>query len=511
MDRTRRPDRRRMALLGVLLALAALVVVLPPWLPRAPDREVEPAMLVGVDAGPEPVASWTPHAEPPVRSAGGSASAADAPPDDAPASVQTVRVVDTGRRAVANARVVVWSDGGDCVATGTTGADGTMPLPSIDPVSCRSWRVFVVIPGARVALPLHFDPSGSVLACLGDVGTLRITCEGGDCDLQVVELRRGEPYGSGTNVATDRGEAEVAVGAGGAVYRVVGSIGDRSVAVAPIEAPRGQGDVVDVRVDMAACRVAGRFRDAPGDPRAVYAVALRNDQWRTFRVTVAEDERAFEVDLPRQPVDALWFVCMEECAACPIVLDAALRDVGEVVLEPRPHLGRLEVRDPGGTVVLGGAEVTHLTTADGRRIEAGPGARALLSQRQILGRGVDFFAVPGIVECVVAPRVDRMFAVPRVVLLAGGVHRQVELGVGGRVIVRSAELQGMQVYQLRERATGQLHGARDWSFGPREQCQTFDGLAPGHYDVIDETAEAVGAVDVLADSEHEVAVAPRPR
>ncbi len=442
--------------------------------------------------------------------------AAEASVDAGPACAEFVRVVDSGGRPVPGPRIHAFDEERTTLCYGVVDAGGYFALPAGWVRRWRGVRIVVSMACRRVEVPAPLGPERVFSVGFGDVGSLLLVSEGDDCDVAVFAKVEGGGVTNVTNVQTVDGRCEVRVPAGvDLVYRVVAGVEQRRVTLDPVGAPRGQGDVVELKLDLAACRVTGRFTTAAANCRATFATVLGPDGASTHPVHLDRDEVSFFVDLPRGPATSIWFTSEGECAPCPpIALDVDARDVAEVVWEPRRHLGRTEVRDPEGNVRLDCSSVLSFATSSGQRVPTPSGATQLVEQRQRLNSGIDWFAVPVVTEVVVETAgrwEESLVATPDRAVVREGRAVRVDL-VPGATVVASSHTRGFPNLQLRSLATQQVRFGDQEHLGDGVWQFVFRGVAPGRYEVEAAGASVLGGSVVVRDAaEYEVSVTVRPR
>lgn len=504
-----RDARSWIVVLGVVTAIAAAT-----WTFAMPGAD--PAAIgrddAATDATPSAAAAASERSEErsatPESDAASTASAAasEALPND---RTLLVEVTDIGGRPVPGARV--WLAHGEERWSGFAPASGVVTFAwssAIDDLD--AWRVMAVIPGRLVARPLlPFLRPNVVAISLGDVGTVRITCPGA-VDIATVnvlgEASDGFHGGMSTCTVVVGETVDLRFAAGRFDVRATATIGDLN-ATANVPGPRSQGEVVDVVLNLASCRVSGTFARPASDAKNVHAICIGPDGAESHQAIVDADDRTFSVDLPRRTFESVCLVCRDEFVALPRTsFDVAEIDVGTLDLRPRPSLGRLEVRDAEGNVEIGCGRVVTFTTVTGRRSTM---PECALWPREVLGRGIEWFGLPAIASIVVEPNATGFYATPSSIEVRDGGVFRATLAVGGRVVVRATGTDGSPRWQfrLRETATNRRFEfvRPDWAdeiFGG-----VFEGLPPGDYVVESEKEVAAGPpIRVLAGSEQRVDV-----
>ena len=497
------------------VVFVAVVVIGNAW------RDVEPALRPSDTNDPavahRAVGERLPEATAPADSREAeSAGPATEEPVPGAAAPLCVELHDNAGRPVAGARVVVWKD--DVASIHTTSEQGvaTFPAPT-DPAELETWRIAAAVPGRTVGRPfLPFSRPSVVTVSMGDIGALRIRCENATdrVGLSILAEANGAYHGGGGHAIAE-GDAPilVAVAANTAmpfVYVVTGALGDRS-AGARSAGPRGQGDVVDVTLDFASCRLIGRLAsDDVGGP--IHAVMVERDAVQQFRVSV-EVDGTFEVELPRSPEATVSLVRGRQCAPVPRTsFTTSTEDLGAITFAERPRLGFFEVRDEHNVLCLDSPAIDRVTTAYGTTIEK-PSPGAALHFGATLDKGVDVFGVPGLVAAEVAPSKRDMFCVPGSLTIRDGGMSRAMFVTGGTVVVRAKTtgLNEWHVVTLVGRANGKAFDHVAMQVDGDGHRYTFGGLPPGEYRVEAAGARVVGnMVAVLAGSEQEVDVTVVP-
>ena len=511
---------RRTALLvsGGMVAAAIVFVVLsrcdPSPVMRTEDASAAPhAASTAVEGAVDRSLSST---------AERTAVAFDAPvPSTEESTAIVLEVRDSTARLVPGVRIFVTDSKQVPVAHGVT-PDGTMRLPrGVTAEAMVDWQATVWMTGRIVSQPVRLSRPGVATIAVGDLGTLRITCEGPDAYVLHVSEPDGD-YRAIGQATTEQGRAELQVAAGSVQYLVqTQGLGDLSRASA-VTGPRDQGDVVDVHLDMRCCRVVGLLVGGVGEG-GISALLFGASEMRSCKAEWGK-EGSFSVVVPRMPIESLVFVQRDMFAVCPpSTLDADELDVGVITMVARPRLGRLEVRDPEGTLHTNPPNTVYFTTAAGRERSVGSG------QTPIWWRatpdGLECFALPCITEVAVEPHwvlpaksigsTEVMVSEPRRIVIRGGGVFRARFVQGGRVVVRlsapsiSSFGTGRQLW-LEEVTTKER--IPPMVVRGKGQEQDFRGVPPGRYEVCAKGIELVGgALEVLGGSDQEITVSVRPQ
>jgi hypothetical protein len=420
-----------------------------------------------------------------------------------------VEVQDTAGRPVDRAVVTVADARGSSLARDPVSGEGLLLLTrGVHPAA--GCTMTASVPGRSLRQP--FVPSSRPFRAVlnvGDMGTLRIMCEGSGADLEVGEAQDGgvlDPF----EVGDGNGSVEVRVAAGGVPY-VVKARTPCFVVSERVVGPRAQGEVVDVRLDLRSCLVTGRLLGGDILDLPIHAQWFAAGVAHGFRVAVGE-RGEFALELPRGRPMQLTFTRDVEFASCDLpALHADHHEVGGVVFLPRPRLGVLELRDPDGKLWLAAPQIVRVLMEDGSQ---GPDSwiRFIGSARL----GIEVLGAPGVASVVVAPSAPECFCEPAFLTIHGGGAFRAQFMTGCRVIVRLVEpgATGLRRLRLQNTATKQVHpaGGRLIDAGTGTQEYTFDDVRPGHCEVTAEDVELVGGKLVVGPSrEQQFEVAIRPR
>ena len=518
---TEHRSSRRTASFGAIGVIAVALVFV--WLNRS-DVQPPPVTPSGRAEG-APDAATAAEAESGAErslsaTAAGSAADTEVPPPNADASPAIVlEVRDSAARLVAGVRVTVRDDANLQVLSVVT-TDGTVQLPrGVTAEGMAGWRAVVGLPGRIVTEPMRLARPGVVTIAVGDVGTVRVRCEGAtrDCMLQITELHDGDTRGPTGEAMTTGGNADLSVAAGGLRYQLSGFGRFFGGDVRLVDGPRGQGDVVDVHIDQRTCRVSGQL--VGGTSENVFALLITADQTPSYGADLYEGG-LFSVQLPRIRFESIVFVQGALCGVGPpVTLDADERNVGAISMTARPSLGRLEVWDPHGAIQTRPPHIAHVTTAAGKQVRGGFATQSFISWT-VSPDGFDCLAVPGITEVAVSAGFNDMFWEPRMVVIRdGGVFRVNPTAWGRVVVLLSAPgRQGLPEMWLEEVATKERIARRNARLRdpqnpkPGLQWHEFRGVPPGRYQVCAKNIEIVGgSLEVLGSSEQEITVSARPQ
>ena len=407
----------------------------------------------------------------------------------------------------------------DQVLFGQAPTDGTMQLPQgVTADVMVDWRAVVTLPGRVVSQPMRLSRPGVVTIGIGHVGTLRITCEGvgGGRQPLVTEFRDGEPRGPTSRGTTTPSVADVSVAAGGLQYWVTGygRLGDGRLVVGP----RGQGDVVELHLDLRPCRVTGQLvYGGPPGGGGLFALLIASHETRSYLAELQADGH-FAVDLPKVRYESIVFVQGALYGAFPpVTLDADERDVGPIRMGVRPRLGRLEVRNAQGEMQYERPGLVYFTTADGTRVNCRLDHGPFFLWRAAQDAGMECFGIPAIAEVAVSPGRAGWFAEPRVVVMRDDGVFRASLVEGGRVVVLLSAPGVVGLHSVWLEALGtKEHIARKMArfqdSAAGLQLHVFRDVPPGSYQIVAEGIEIVGgSLEVLGGSDQEITVSVRPQ
>jgi hypothetical protein len=424
--------------------------------------------------------------------------------EEATAIVLEVR--DSAGRLVPGVGVSVRNDE-DQVLFGQSATDGTLQLPQgVTADVMVDWRAVVTLPGRVVSQPMRLSRPGVVTIGIGHVGTLRITCEGvgGGRQPLVTEFRDGEPRGPTSRGTTTPSAADVSVAAGGLQYRVTGygRLGDGRLVVGP----RGQGDVVELHLDLRPCRVTGQlvYGGPPGEG-GLFALLIAAYETKSYLAELQADGH-FAVDLPKVRYESIVFVQGALYGAFPpVTLDADERDVGPIRMGVRPRLGRLEVRNAQGEMQYERPGLVHFTTAAGTRVNCRLDHGPFFLWRAAQDASMECFGIPAITEVAVSPGRVGWFAEPRVVVMRDDGVFRANLVEGGRVgvLLSAPGMVGLHDVWLEEGATKDPIARKMARFQDPAaglQLHVFRDVPPGRYQVRVRGIEIVGGSNVARPS-----------
>jgi len=500
-----RSPRRRVAVAALVVAGLVAVAFAPSWngdvAPRAPTTG---SAAAGATPETAPVATGPADA---VR------SGPAAPVTEGARSVvrpaHRIEVRDAAGDPVREVLVSLRAGANWLVETTRTGNDGNVDLDtemSID--QAVDWSVEAAIAGRAVTKTLDLaSPSNTTRIDMGPVGTLRVTWNDQFAtagSVQVVKDREGRGFHHAMGVA------------GGDVH--VAADGDRCVVFAKTQVaeartevigPRFQGDIVDVRFDLRRCRVVGRLvgpNATSGEPtwlrwttatqQDAFALGVGDDGAISFPVAVGEPAT---IVIHRQT----------ECAVVSLPrIDADPYDIGTILLEPRPVLGTVQVRDPDGTIALDSPHVVAMLGIDGNPIDPARMA-ALVFCRPILGRGIEVLGSPGVASVTLDLDTAGHVCEPATLVVRGGGAFAATRVRGGRVVltIGGPPSAGLYTVRLREVSTGREYPSGGSRSIDGVQYAEFEGLRAGRYVAFATDAQVIGeTIAVQTDTTQEVHV-----
>lgn len=497
------------------------------------------------------------------------ANAALPPADSAPPNVveresalvgacSRIEVRDTSGAVVAGVMVTVM-DGDTARATGATGVDGAMLLPTaIDSLVGASWQIAAIVPGRVVIQPLFpLTHDTTTVVTIGELGWLDVTVRGakdttslsliGDLlllpahgvdvhDREGVEpfdgglLVRGQarmlgmylrvpndPFdvpwpGDGTNVARFRRPDamqswRIPVPAIAMQWAIAATQG-RSKAHTFVAGPTRPGAVVKVALDVRRCRLLGRVDEASRD-------LVTNGAWQqhdsddefavqpdgTFTFSVMRSE-ATVVVLANERAHLAWSV--------PSV-DAETFDLGTITLPPRPRLGWIDVRDDRGALV-------HLVPDRVRATETASNARPqwrgpLPHPVAVIARddGLEVLGAIDVAAATVRLTQRGFFLEPEEVVVANGAFVHVDCLRAARLVVHVDGAERQISVKLQDERRQEPTWVTDASIDANGQHHDFRNVRPGRYRIVANGIEGEPFVDLRSGDDREVRVTVRPR